>query len=146
MKRKILSIGAATAIAFAGVAGISACSSDGGAKDDKGTEQPASNESAGESTDAGDNAGTREDLEVARQTVLDTMADKGDMTEIMLASDVKAPEQKYGMWVVPYSWGEETEKVDSKISIDGKKFTIKGTAVDGTVLEIDQDGNITVVE
>lgn len=141
MKRKIFSVGAAVAIAFAGVAGLSACgSSDGGAKNDDATTEEVVVE------EEGANAGTRADLEEARQTVLKTIDDKGQLTEIMLASDVSAPEQKYGMWVVPYSWGEETEKVDSKITIDGDKFVINGTAVDGTVLQIDQDGNITVVE
>lgn len=140
MKRKIFSVGATLAIALTGVAGLSACgSSDTGAKPEEGaTEEVVVEE--------GENAGTRADLEEARQTVLKTIDDKGELTEIMLASDVNAPEQKYGMWVVPYSWGEETEKVDSKISIDGNKFVISGTATDGTVLEIDQDGNITVVE
>lgn len=139
MSRKIFSIGATAILAFGAMAGVTGCSSD-----DSGSDTVTESTSTGsENATEGDNAGTRADLETARQTVLETIADKGDMTEIMLASDVNSPEQKYGMWVVPYSWGDDTEKVDSKIDIDGKKFVIHATAVDGTVLTIDQDGNIT---
>lgn len=142
MKRKLAAIGAAAALSLIGAAGVAGCSSSSDEPKDNGAAEEVVTVDEG----AGDNAGTRADLEEARQTVLETMADKGPINEVMLASDVSAPEQKYGLWVVPYSWGEETERVDSKITLDGEKFTIKGTAVDGTVLEIDQDGNITVLE
>ena len=118
-------------------AGLGACS----ASNDAPTSGAASSSSAVSAEDAG----THADLEAARQTILSTLEERGDLPEIYLASDVKKPEEKYGMLVVPYVHSEATEKLTTSIvKINGGAFTIGAiSASTGTEWQIDQDGTIT---
>lgn len=140
MKTSILRIGLAATLAVTLGAGLGACSSDSSSSD-AATTQSASAEAAD-----GEDAETKADLELARQTILDTLADNPDLDQIYLASDVKKPTEKYGMLVVPYAYSEATEKLTTSIvKIEsGPKFVIGAVAVESQkTWEIDQDGNIT---
>lgn len=140
MKTSILRIGLAATLAVTLGAGLGACSSDSSSSD-AATTQSASAEAAD-----GEDAETKADLELARQTILDTLADNPDLDQIYLASDVKKPTEKYGMLVVPYAYSEATEKLTTSIvKIEsGPKFVIGAVAAESQkTWEIDQDGNIT---
>lgn len=130
---KILTTGLGLLIALTGALGVTACSGDTGA----GT--------AAQSSQATQNIDVAEDLENARQTVLEALEDD-DWAQVMLASDVDAPTVKYGLLVMPYTYSEATERVQGTIEIDGGKFTIEAdSAATGQTWKIDQDGTITEV-
>lgn len=135
MKRnKILSAGLGLVIAFAGVTGLAACSSD-----DSGSDTSSSEAAASDSDIA-------EDLENARTAVLDALADDDSWTQVMLASDVQSPTVKYGLLVVPYTFSDAASRVQGTINIDDGNFTIDGDSAEtGDTWQIDQDGNITEV-
>lgn len=138
MKTSILRIGLAAILAVALGAGLGACSSDSSSS--SATTQGAPAEAAD-----GEDAETKADLELARQTILDTLAENPDLDQIYLASDVKKPTEKYGMLVVPYAYSEATEKLTTSIvKIEpGPKFVIGAVAAESQkTWEIDQDGNI----
>lgn len=137
--KRLLSSAAGLALAAGGVFGLAACgggeSGSGGGTSDSGTseEAPAASESD-----------IAEDLEAARQAVLDALAEDDSWKQIMLASDVKAPTVKYGLLVVPYAFSEAASRVQSTVDISDGKFTIDGdSAATGQTWVIDQDGNIT---
>lgn len=74
-----------------------------------------------------EDASTHADLEAARQTILSAHEERGELSETSLASDVKKPEEKYGMFVVPHVRSEVTEKLTTSIAqIDGGKSSIGG--------------------
>ncbi|MBB1511745.1 hypothetical protein H5399_03890 [Tessaracoccus sp. MC1627] len=130
---KILTTGLGLLIALTGVFGVTACSGDNGAG------------SASQSSQATQNIDVAEDLENARQTVLEALEDD-DWAQVMLASDVDAPTVKYGLLVMPYTYSEATSRVQGTIEIDGDKFTIEAdSAATGQTWKIDQDGTITEV-
>lgn len=138
MKTSILRIGLAAILAVALGVGLGACSSDSSSS--SATTQGAPAEAAD-----GEDAETKADLELARQTILDTLAENPDLDQIYLASDVKKPTEKYGMLVVPYAYSEATEKLTTSIvKIEpGPKFVIGAVAAESQkTWEIDQDGNI----
>lgn len=102
---------------------------------------------AADSGEAGQNPEVEEDLANARQVILDGLDEFGDQSEFLLADDVSTPEQKYGMWVLPYEHSEATESMTSQVNIDGGTFTIEAVAAeDGTTYMIDQDGNVSQAE
>lgn len=142
MKNSLVRIGLAAALALTSAAGLAACSgSDSGAA-------PAGAESSAAAPAAqGDDAATKEDLTKARQVVLDTLAENGDLPQVYLANDVDKPTEKYGMLVVPYDWSDSTEKLTTSIvKIDGGKFVIGALAKESQKeYQIDQDGTITEV-
>lgn len=118
-------------IAATGAFGLTACSSDGGS------------EGSSEGTQV--DVDVAEDLETARQAVLDALADD-DWAQVMLASDVDAPTVKYGLMVMPYVASEAAARVTGTVSIDGGNFVIEAeSAATGQTWQIDQDGTITEV-
>lgn len=138
MKHSILRASLALTLALTGTAGLAACS---GSSDSAATTQSAASETA-----QGEDAETKADLELARQTILDTLADNPDLDQIYLASDVKKPTEKYGMLVVPYAYSDATEKLTTSIVKieEGPKFIIGAVAAESQkTWEIDQDGTIT---
>lgn len=133
MKNSLLRITLALALALTGSSALAACS---------GSDAPAASDSAAQ----GEDAETKADLELARKTILDTLADNPDLDQIYLASDVKKPTEKYGMLVVPYAYSEATEKLTTSIvKIEkGPKFIIGAVAAESQkTWEIDQDGKIS---
>ncbi|WP_115727492.1 hypothetical protein [Actinomyces culturomici] len=138
MKNSLLRIGLAVALAVSAGAGLAACSGSDSAA--------GSSQSSSASASQGEDAETKADLEAARQTILDTLKDNPDLTQIYLASDVKKPTEKYGMLVVPYAYSEATEKLTTSIvKIEsGPKFIIGAVAKESQkTWEIDQDGKIS---
>lgn len=143
MNKSLMKIGMVGLLAVTTIAGMTACSS------------PASNAGSSAQSSAsasaatqGEDQGTKEDLEQARQTILDTLKDNPDLDQIYLASDVKKPTEKYGMLVVPYTYSDATEKLTTSIvKIEaGPKFVIGAVAAESQkTWEIDQDGNISEV-
>lgn len=141
MKNSILRVGLAAMVTVSAIFGLAACGSDAGSSTSSSSGAAASAEAP-----AAD-AGTRADLELARQTILDTLKERGDLPEIYLAPDVKKPESKYGMLVVPYVHSDATEKLTTSIvKIENGKFKIGAiSAESGKEYSIDQDGQITEV-
>ncbi|WP_062461425.1 hypothetical protein [Demequina soli] len=132
---KLKATGLALLIAATGTLGLTACSSDttdtGASADTAATEQSTVDVAA--------------DLELARTTVLDALADD-DWAQVMLASDVTAPTIKYGLMVMPYVASDASSRVQGTITIDGGDFTIEAdSAATGQTWQIDQDGTITEV-
>lgn len=71
----------------------------------------------------------------------------GTVTQIMLASDVDKPTQKYGMWVMPYYPSEAVAKFISTIQVaNGTDFVVTATSAEtGKEWTMDQDGNMAEV-
>ena len=139
MKKSIIRGGMAAVAAVAMAFGLAACG--GGETAEGGT--------AGTSEEApaadGESAEFVADLELAVQTINDQIEANGSpMQQIMLASDVDQPTQKYGMWVMPYYPSDATEKFISTIQIaDGTDFQVELTsAARGKVWTMDQAGNM----
>jgi hypothetical protein len=128
---KVLTTGLALLIAATGALGLSACSSD---------------DSGSDSTEAAEvDVDVAEDLQTARQAVLDALADD-DWAQVMLASDVDAPTVKYGLMVMPFVATEAASRVTGTVTIDGGNFVIEAdSAATGQTWQIDQDGTITEV-
>lgn len=135
MKRsKMLATGLGLVVALGATFGLAACSSDGGGGGD------ASQSAATADVDIA------EDLQTARQAVLDALADDPSWAKVMLASDVDQPTQKYGLLVMPFVPSDAVDHVTGTVNIDGGKFVIEGTSVaTGGTWQIDQDGNISEV-
>lgn len=130
---KIVTTGLGLLITLTGALGLTACS------DDAGSAAPAASASAAADVDVA------EDLETARQTVLEALEDD-DWKQVMLASDVDAPTVKYGLLVMPYTYSEKTSRVQGTIEVDGGDFTIEAdSAATGQTWRIDQDGTIAEV-
>ncbi|MBB1482582.1 hypothetical protein H5392_01755 [Tessaracoccus sp. MC1865] len=130
---KILTTGLGLLFALTGALGVTACS----AGDDAAA--PAVSAPAASEVDVA------EDLENARQTVLEALKDD-DWNQVMLASDVDAPTVKYGLLVMPYTYSEKTSRVQGTIEIKDGKFTIEAdSAADDKTWQIDQDGEISEV-
>lgn len=135
MKNKTIAAGFGLLIAATGALGLTGCSSDS----DDAADTPTA---AVEQTDV-DVAG---DLQTARQAVLDALADDPSWTQVMLASDVDKPTQKYGLLVMPYVASDAADHVTGTVNIDGDKFVIEAeSAATGKTWQIDQDGTITEV-
>ncbi|MGI6879739.1 hypothetical protein [Microbacterium sp. gxy059] len=128
--------GIVAALLAAGVIGLAGCASD--------AEEPAGGGDGGAATeqDAGEeSAEFVADLEEGVQIVNDQLAEQPDLTQIMLASDVDQPTQKYGMWVMPYHPSDAVEKYISTIQVADGEFVVEATSAEtGTVWQMDQDG------
>jgi hypothetical protein len=129
---KVLTAGLGLLIAATGAFGLSACSSDDGGSEGSSAETPVDVDVA-------------EDLQTARQAVLDALADD-DWAQVMLASDVDAPTVKYGLMVMPFVASEAAARVTGTVTIDGGNFVVEAeSAATGQTWQIDQDGTITEV-
>lgn len=135
MKRnKVFAAGLGMILAASVAFGMTACSSD-----DEG-------DTTGNSEVSAADVDVAEDLENARQVVLDTLESDDSWTQIMLAGDVDRATEKYGMLVVPYSHSDAASRVQGTIAIDSGKFTIEAdSAATDQTWQIDQDGNVTEV-
>ena len=86
------------------------------------------------------------DLQTARDTVIEARG-YGTWDQVMLASDVDGPTQKYGLLVMPLVKSDAAETVTGTVPIEGEKFTIDATSkATGATCRIDQDGAISIVE
>ncbi|MCI6556773.1 hypothetical protein [Schaalia hyovaginalis] len=99
MKNSLLRI--TLALALTGSSALAACS---------GSDAPAAQSAASDSAAQGEDAETKADLELARKTILDTLADNPDLDQIYLASDVKKPTEKYGMNAFTRWWKNFSEE------------------------------------
>lgn len=145
MKRNIVRLGTIVVVALAASAGLGACGSSDSSSESSSSVASAVAEDATQSGVAdGDDAGVKADLEAARQVVLTTLEENGDLPKIMLASDVTKPEEKYGMLVVPYIPSDASEKIVSTVNIENGKFEITGVSAEtGKEYVINQDGEIS---
>ncbi len=143
MKKSIVRSGMAAVAAVAMAFGLAAC---GG-----GAEAPADgNGEAGTSEGAPAADGESEEFTAALNEAVtiinDQIAANGSpMQQIMLASDVDQPTQKYGMWVMPFKPDTAVvEKFMSTIQIaDGTDFQVELTsAATGKAWTMDQDGTM----
>ncbi|WP_187365223.1 hypothetical protein [Cellulosimicrobium cellulans] len=134
MKRnRMVSTGLGLVLAATGALGLAACGSDGGG-------------SGGGASDAAEqDVDVAEDLENARQAVLEALEDD-DWDQVMLASDVSAPTVKYGLLVMPYTYSDAASRVQGTIAVSDGKFTIEADSAETErTWQIDQDGSITEV-
>ncbi len=136
MKRnKLVSTSIALVLAGAGVLTLAACSDEAGA-----AAPPAAADTASTAAESD----VVEDLQGARQAILDGIASDGDWPQIMLADDIGQPEVKYGMLVMPFFLSDAGSRVTRTVTIEDGNFTIDVTSAEtGLVWRIDQDGNIT---
>lgn len=142
MNNKLIRTGVAVAFAAVSALGLAACGGDASTP-----ETSASSSEAGESTDQGDAQESEAfvaDLTEGVKIINDQLQEIGTATQIMLASDVEQPTQKYGMWVMPYYPSDAVEKYISTIQIDDGKFVVTATSAEtGKQWEMDQDGNLS---
>lgn len=131
-RNKAVSSGIGLLVALTGTFGLAACGSSG---------EPGNSATTRQAVDV---AG---DLETARQAVIDALAKKPGSAQVMLASDVKQPTEKYGLLVMPFVKSDAAKKVTGTVNIAGGKYTIEAvSAATGDKWQIDQDGVITQVE
>lgn len=130
MKRnRALSAGLGLALGITGALGLAACGSEDGGSSDVATAD----------VDVAD------DLENARQAVLEALEDD-DWDQVMLASDVDSPTVKYGLLVMPYTASDAASRVQGTITVDDGRFTIEAdSASTDQTWQIDQDGNLSEV-
>lgn len=122
----------ATLIAATGTFGLAACSSGDTAP------APATSQNQAADVDVAD------DLTTARQAVEDALAENANLTQIMLAGDVKQPTEKYGLLVMPFVKSEAAERVTGTVNVKDGKYVIKAVSAEsGTTYQIDQDGTIS---
>lgn len=128
---KVLTTGLGMLVAVTGVFGLTACSGDDGG--------------SGSSETTETDVDVAEDLQTARQAVLDALADD-DWAQVMLASDVDAPTVKYGLMVMPFVASDAAARVTGTVTIDGGDFVVEAeSAATGQTWQIDQDGTIAEV-
>lgn len=123
--------GLAVLIAATGTFALAGCSSDG----------DANTEVTQEAT-----VDVATDLQNALTAVKKALAEDPSWTQVMLAGDVDAPTQKYGMLVMPFVKSDAAEHVTGTVTIEDGKYTIEAeSAATGETWQIDQDGTITEV-
>ncbi len=145
MKNNILRAGFVMAVAVTAGFGLSACgSSDDGSSSSEGTSTSQAADDS-QKNDSGESEAFVADLQDGVKLINDQIAEEADMTQIMLASDVDQPTQKYGMWVLPYKPSDAVEKFTKQIQIeDGTKFVVTAVSAEsGKTWNMDQDGNMT---
>lgn len=141
MKNRLTTLTITAALATAGMFGVAACS-DSGSSDDTTTTQ--STDGGQDAGDAAESEAFIADLEAGVKIINDQIAKVGDMPQIMLASDVDNPTQKYGMWVMPYYPSDAVEKYISTVQIEDGSFVVTATSADtGKQWQMDQDGNLS---
>lgn len=125
--------GLAVLIAATGTFGLAACASDDtGGSDTEVVEEV--------------NVDVAQDLESARQAVEDALADDPNWAQVMLAGDVTAPTQKYGLLVMPFVASDAAAYVTGTVTIDDGDYVIEAeSAATGETWQIDQDGNVSEV-
>ena len=146
MKNNILRAGFVMAVAVTATFGLSACgSSDNGSSSSEATSTSQAADDS-QKSDSGESEAFVKDLQDGVKLVNDQIAQESGMTQIMLASDVDQPTQKYGMWVLPYKPSEAVEKFTKQIQIEeGTKFVVTAVSAEsGKTWNMDQDG--TMVE
>lgn len=85
-----------------------------------------------------------EDLNTARQAVIDALAENPNSAQVMLAGDVKQPTEKYGMLVMPFVKSDAAKRVTGTVNIADGKYIVEAESADtGQTWQIDQDGNIS---
>lgn len=143
MKNKLTRVSIAAVVSLSAAFGVAACGSDS-----PNESKPSASQEGG--SDAAENSGEESEAFVAAMQegvtiVAEQLAAAPGATQIMLASDVTDPTQKYGMWVMPYAPDKEVvSKFISTIQVDGDKFFVTATSAEtGKVWEMDQDGNMT---
>ena len=131
---KVLSTGLGLLVAVTGVFGLTACGSD---DSDGGSETSTESQVAVDVTT---------DLETARQAVEDALAEDPTWAQVMLAGDVEAPTQKYGLLVMPFVISDAASRVTGTVAIEDGEYVIEAeSAATGLTWQIDQDGTITEV-
>lgn len=138
MKNTMKRTGLGLLIAATATFGLTACGSDDDASSGSSTS------AAAEGAEAAADVDVAEDLETARTAVADALAEDDSWSQIMLASDVKAPTVKYGMLVVPFTPSDAASRVTGTVAIEDGAFVIEADSeATGQTWQIDQDGTIT---
>ncbi|MDR0417309.1 MAG: hypothetical protein LBH76_08390 [Propionibacteriaceae bacterium] len=133
MKNKLVRVGAALVLALSAALSLGACG-DGGSNGD----DPAATQ---------ESEAFIKDLEDGVQIINDKIAEISGMTQIMLASDVDRPTEKYEMWVMPYYPSEAVKKYTMTIQIkNGTDFYVTAVSAEtGKTWQMDQAGKMTEV-
>ncbi|WP_156759444.1 hypothetical protein [Microbacterium karelineae] len=134
MKDTLTRFGLVTALAAVGAFGLAGCGSSDGA------------EGGGSSEESAEFVA---DLQAGVDIVNEQIEAVDDpMDQIMLASDVEDPTQKYGMWVMPYYPSDATAEYISTVQIEnGTDFQVTATSAEtGAEWNMDQDGEMTAAD
>lgn len=139
MKDTLTRFGLVISLAAVGVVCLAGCGS-GGESADGGS----SDAGSGEESEAFV-ADLQEGVDIVNGQI---EAVDGAMEQIMLASDVEDPTQKYGMWVMPYYPSDAVEEYISTVQIEnGTDFQITATSAEsGTEWNMDQNGDMAEAE
>ena len=80
---------------------------------------------------AGESEAFVNDLKAGVKLVNDQIKAQAGMTQIMLASDVDRPTQKYGMWVLPFKPSDAVKKFTQTIEItNGTDFVVTAVSAE----------------
>lgn len=146
MKNTIIKITAVLAVALASSFGLAACGGGGNSNDATGTDAAVVETESADSGNGEVSEAFVKDLSDGVAIVNEKIAEQPGMTQIMLASDVDQPTQKYGMWVMPFYPSDAMKSFIMTVQIDGDKFHVEGVdAETETTWQMDQDGNLTEV-
>lgn len=145
MKKTIIRTAAVAAVAAAGMFGLAACGG-GGDSAPAGSETTETEVVETEGSDGEESEAFITDLKDGVTIISEKVAEEPATTQIMLASDVEQPTQKYGMWVMPYYPSEAVDSYIMTVQVDGGKFHVEAVSKDsGKTWRMDQDGNVTEV-
>lgn len=130
-------IAAGTAFGVAGC-GESNEAAETGAKDEAVTEEVTEEAAEGEESPE-----FIADMADGVEVVNEQISKEGDTSQVMLASDVEKPTQKYGMWVLPYHPSDAVEKYTMQIEVENGNFVVTAVSAEtGKTWTMDQDGNM----
>ncbi len=145
MRNTIIRTAAVAAVAAVGMFGLAACGGSGDAT--PGGSGAAETEVVEtEGADGEESEAFVTDLKDGVTIISEKVAEDPAATQVMLASDVDQPTQKYGMWVMPYYPSDAVESYIMTVQVDGGKFHVEAVSAEsGKTWRMDQDGNLTEV-
>lgn len=142
MKKTLLRTGMAVVVAASAALGLAAC---GGSNSGSTSSDQSGSASASASTNSTDESEAFvADMQTAVDAVNEQISKSPDMTQIMIASDVDQPTQKYGMWVLPYKPSDAVKSFIQTIEIkNGTDFVVTAVSAEsGKTWTMDQAGKM----
>lgn len=112
-----------------------------------GSAAPAPGGSGGDpGASSGESEGFVKDLTDGVTIINDFLKDKPDATQVMLASDVDRPTEKYGLTELPFKPSDAVKKFTQTIEVAGGKFVVTAVSAEtDKTWTMDQDGTMAEV-